>query len=124
MTRLGLAAAVVAGVCIIAAPVVAQRGGGQGRGGVRGADTGPLTAKPGVKIAGDFDKVKIIEPGGPAPRTRDGHPDLSGRYYPNHAGRMLQGAYRIPEPIMRQYDPKATPQEDPVFRPEAVEKLS
>ncbi|PYR67111.1 MAG: hypothetical protein DMF88_13915, partial [Acidobacteria bacterium] len=105
-------------MCIITAPVVAQRGDGVaqrggGRGG-RGADTGPLTAKPGVKIAGDFDKVKILEPGAATPRTRDGHPDLSGRYYPNHAGRMLQGAYRIPEPIMRQFDPEKTPQENPV----------
>src|SRR5438477_11312270 len=113
MTRLGLALAVVASVCIITAPVVAQRGGGRGG---RGADTGPLTAKPGVKIAGDFDKVKILAPGAATPRTRDGHPDLSGRYYPNHAGRMLQGAYRIPEPIMRQFDPEKTPQENPVFR--------
>src|SRR5438105_309255 len=126
MTRLGLALAVVASVCIITAPVVAQRGDGVaqrggGRGG-RGADTGPLTAKPGVKIAGDFDKVKILEPGAATPRTRDGHPDLSGRYYPNHAGRMLQGAYRIPEPIMRQFEPEKTPQQNPVFRPDAVEK--
>src|SRR5512138_3627863 len=120
MTRLGLALAVVAAVCIITAPVIAQRGGGGGRG--RGADTGPLTAKPGVKIAGDFDKVKILEPGGATARTRDGHPDLSGRYYPNHAGRMLQGAYRIPESIMRQFDPEKTPQENPVFRPDAIEK--
>src|ERR1044071_3059919 len=79
-------------------------------------------AKPPVKIAGDFDKVHILEPGGPAPRTADGHPDLSGRWYPNHAGRMLQGAYRIDQSIMRQYDPEATPQENPVFRPDAVEK--
>jgi hypothetical protein len=35
---------------------------------------------------------------------------------------MLQGAYRIPEPIMRQYDATKTPQENPVFRPDAVEK--
>jgi hypothetical protein len=111
---------IIAGISVAVMPVVAQRGGGQGRG--RGGDTGPLTAKPGVKIAGDFDKVKILEPGGPVARTRDGHPDLSGRYYPNHAGRMLQGAYRIPEPIMRQFDPEKTPQENPVFRPEAIEK--
>ena len=66
-------------VCALLVPVLAQRGGGQGRGG-RGADAGPLTAKPGVKIAGDFDKVEILEPGGATPRTRDVHPDLSGRY--------------------------------------------
>src|SRR5678816_4109154 len=68
------------------------------------------------------DRVKVLDAGPPTPRTADGHPDLSGRYYPNHAGRMLQGAYRIPEPIMRQFDPAKTPQENPVFRPDAVEK--
>src|SRR6185503_18416318 len=117
MTRVTRGLAAVAAMCIAGISVSAQRGGGQGRG-----NDQPLTAKPGVKIAGDFDKVKVLEPGGAAPRTRDGHPDLSGRYYPNHAGRMLQGAYRIPEPIMRQYDPAKTPQENPVFRPDVAEK--
>jgi len=79
-------------------------------------------AKPPVKIAGGFDKVHILEPGGPAPRTADGHPDLSGRYYPNHAGRMLQGAYRIDRSIMQQFDPAVTPQENPVFRPDTIDK--
>jgi hypothetical protein len=79
-------------------------------------------AKPPVKIAGDFDKVRILPPGGPAPRTADGHVDLSGRWYPNHAGRMLQGAYRIDQSIMRQFDPAKTPQENPVFRPETADK--
>ena len=110
--------AVVAMMCVVGISVAAQRGGG---GRDRGNDQG-LTTKPGEKVAGDFDKVRVLDAGGATPRTADGHPDLSGRYYPNHAGRMLQGAYRIPEPIMRQYDPKATPQEDPVFKPEAVEK--
>ena len=117
----GVVAAVV--VCFLLVPLLAQRGSGQG--GQRGAaPAAPAAqgAKPPVKIAGDFDKVKVLEPGGPATGTADGHPDLSGRYYPNHAGRMLQGAYRIPEPIMRQYDPVKTPQENPVFRPDAVEK--
>jgi len=75
-----------------------------------------------VKIAGDFDKVKILPPGGPTPRSADGHPDLTGRYYPNQAGRMLQGAYRIDNTITRQYDPAKTPQENPVFRPETKSK--
>lgn len=75
------------------------------------------------KIAGNFDQVHVLEPGGPAPRTEDGHVDLTGRYYPNHAGRMLEGGYRLPRPIMQQYDPAVTPQENPVFKPEAVEKF-
>ena len=92
-----------AGLCLVVTPAFAQQ-------------------KPPVKIAGDFDKVKVLEAGGPAPRAQDGHPDLTGRYYPNHAGRMLQGAYRIPNEIMRQFDPKVTPQENPVFRPETIDK--
>ena len=100
---------VAAGVCLVLIPVVAQNAPGQG-------------AKPPVKIAGDFDKVRVLPPGGPTPRAADGHPDLTGRWYPNQAGRMLQGAYRIDNSIMRQFDPAKTPQENPVFRPEAVEK--
>ena len=75
------------------------------------------------KIAGGFDKVKILAPGAPTPRAADGHPDLTGRYYPNMAGRMLQGAYPIDRTITRQYDPEKTPQVDPVFRPEAAKKF-
>jgi hypothetical protein len=121
------AGVVAVGLCVVYMPVSAQRGqrgGGAGRGGGgTPAQTAPAQGnKPPVKIAGDFDKVKILPPGGPAPRTADGHPDLSGRWYPNQAGRMLQGAYRIDESIMRQFDPAKTPQENPVFRPDAVEK--
>ena len=100
---------VAAGMCLVFMPVSAQTAAGQ-------------AAKPPVKIAGDFDKVKILPPGGPAPRTADGHPDLSGRWYPNRAGRMLQSAYRIDNSITRQFDPAKTPQENPVFRPEAADK--
>jgi hypothetical protein len=126
MTRLTRALILVAAVSVIGGSLSAQRGGGAGGaagGGGRGRGNNQgLPTKPGEKVAGDFDKVKLLEPGGPTARTADGHPDLSGRYYPNHAGRMLQGAYRIPDPIMRQFDQQATPQEDPVFKPEAVEK--
>ena len=115
------AGVVAVGLCAVYMPVSAQRG--QRGGGAAPAQTAPAPGnKPPVKIAGDFDKVKILPPGGPAPRTADGHPDLSGRWYPNQAGRMLQGAYRIDESIMRQFDPAKTPQENPVFRPDAVEK--
>jgi hypothetical protein len=81
------------------------------------------TGKPPVKIAGNLDQVHVLPPGDPAPRTEDGHVDLTGRYYPNHAGRMLEGAYKIDPSIMRQYDPKVTPQENPVFKPQALEKF-
>ena len=70
------------------------------------------------KVAGGFDQVRKLPPGGPVPRTADGHPDLNGRYYPNHAGRMLQGGYQIDESIMSQFDPAVTPQEPAVFTAE------
>jgi hypothetical protein len=74
------------------------------------------------RIAGNFGEVRVLPNGGPAPRMADGKPDLSGRYYPNKAGRMLQGGYRLGNDIMEQYDPAVTPQEDPVFRPETKAK--
>ena len=70
------------------------------------------------RVAGGFDQVRKLPPGGPVPRTADGHPDLAGRYYPNHAGRMLQGGYQIDASITRQFDPTVTPQEPAVFTPE------
>jgi hypothetical protein len=74
------------------------------------------------RIAGNFGEVRVLPNGGPVPRMADGKPDLSGRYYPNRAGRMLQGGYRLGPDIMDQYDPAVTPQEDPVFRPETKAK--
>src|SRR5256885_7470640 len=100
---------IVLGLCASFGPAFAQNSPSQ-------------AGKAPVKIAGDFDKVKILPPGAPTPRTADGHPDLTGRYYPNHAGRMLQGAYPVDRSITRQYDPKVTPQENPVFRPDVAKK--
>jgi hypothetical protein len=105
----GNAAVIVTGLCLTFTPGFAQDSPGQG-------------GKAPVKMAGNFDKAHILPPGEPTPRTADGHPDLTGRYYPNHAGRMLEGAYPIDRSITRQYDPAKTPQENPVFRPESLEK--
>ena len=70
-----------------------------------------------------FSGAHELPPGGPAARTTDGHPDLTGRYYPGSAGRMiaqytpgLEGGIR--SPLKRIYDPTKTPQENPVFKPE------
>ena len=30
--------------------------------------------------------IKVMPPGGPPPRLADGHPDLSGHWFPNGAG--------------------------------------
>jgi len=79
-------------------------------------------AKDWSKIAGNFGDVKVLPNGGPVAHDAQGHPDLTGRYYPNRAGRMLQGGYRLPDEVMRQYDAKVTPQENPVFKPETKDK--
>ena len=63
--------------------------------------------------------MKELPPGGPAPRTADGHPDLTGRWYPNGAGRMLQRTYMtfFGKDVRRQFDPKVVQEEPPVFKP-------
>jgi hypothetical protein len=68
-------------------------------------------------VAGGFDQMHELPPGGPAPRMADGHPDLTGRWYPNGAGRMLQVAYPVDPVVFRQFDAKASPEEPPSFKP-------
>ena len=77
-----------------------------------------------VTIAGGFDKVRALPPGGPTPRMADGHPDLTGRWYPNSAGKMLQGAYPVDPAAMRQFDPAETPEVAPTFRPGVAAKYT
>jgi hypothetical protein len=65
--------------------------------------------------------------GGPASRLADGRIDLTGRYYPGRAGRMI-AQYTPGEgggnwgQLRRLFDPAKTPQENPVFRPETKSK--
>ena len=68
-------------------------------------------------IAGGFQAVHPLPSGGPAPRMSDGHVDLTGRWYPNAAGKMLQAAYPLDRNAFRQFDPKATPEEKPSYKP-------
>jgi hypothetical protein len=75
-------------------------------------------------IVGGFDQVRELPPGEPAPRMADGHPDLSGRWYPNGAGRMLQVAYPVDPAVFRQFDAKVTPEEPPSFKPGMAAKYT
>jgi len=93
--------AVLAAVCFFSTSSFAQQG---------------AAPKP---IAGGLEQVKELPPGGPAPRTPDGHPDLTGRWYPNGAGRMLQKTYMtfFGKEVRRQFDPTQVQEEPPVFKP-------
>src|SRR5579864_8468889 len=51
--------------------------------------------------------------GGPTPRVADGHPDLSGVWFPGYTG-----GYSTDHPAaQRQFDPKVTPEERPAYQP-------
>lgn len=118
--RRGLAGAglTLVALCMAAAPVFAQAqypvppeqnpslGGG----------------KPPVPVVGGFENLKALPPGGSAPRMTDGHVDMSGLWYPNNAGRMLEGAYPVDRNVFRQFDPKVTPEPPLVFKPGMAEK--
>src|SRR4026208_2580381 len=67
--------------------------------------------------------IKVMPPGGPAPRLADGHPDLSGHWLPNGAGQGISGRYGVAPAATRQFDPKVTPEERPSFHPWALEKI-
>jgi hypothetical protein len=57
--------------------------------------------------------IKVMPPGGPAPRLADGHPDLSGLWLPNAAGQGITGRYGVDPEARRVFDPNVTPEEPP-----------
>jgi hypothetical protein len=63
-------------------------------------------------------KTQAAPKGGPAPRTPDGHPDLSGVWFPGTAG-----GFTFNPALRRQFDAKATPEEPPAFQPWAAAKI-
>src|ERR1700683_4930242 len=81
------------------------------------AQTGDIS-KPGFGHAAN---AKPLPPGGPTPRTADGHPDLSGVWFPGLMGREDLTAES--DPAHLQVDPKATPEEKPPFQPWAAAKI-
>ena len=102
--RPGSVAVAAAALCLFFTPAFAQN--------LSAPVTGGKISGP---VAGDFDKVHVLPPGGPAPRMADGHVDLTGRWYPNSAGRMLQVAYPVDPAAFFHFDPKVTPEEPPSF---------
>lgn len=67
--------------------------------------------------------VKVLPPGGPAPRLSDGRPDLSGHWLPNSAGQGVSNRFGVDPLARRQFDPKVTPEEPPSFQPWALAKI-
>src|SRR5690242_6890847 len=65
--------------------------------------------------------------GGPAPRTADGHPDLSGHWYVGVLGKedaLLVGSFGVQDTNVLPFDPKTTKEEKPSFQPWVIEKMN
>jgi hypothetical protein len=67
--------------------------------------------------------IKVMPPGGPAPRLPDGHPDLSGQWFPNGAGQGVSGRDGVDPAAIATFDPKTTPEAPPVFQEWAAQKI-
>src|SRR5579863_4584859 len=104
-------AALLAAVCLISTPVAAQK------------DQAP---KAGTQKS-DASLPKPLPPGGPTPRQADGHPDLSGVWFPGFYGtgnlNALGGLDGNSMLVRREFDAKKTPEEKPSFQPWAAAKL-
>jgi hypothetical protein len=68
--------------------------------------------------AGGKSKPQSAPKGGPAPRSADGHPDLSGVWFPGTAG-----GFSFNPALRKQFDAKGTPEEPPPFQPWAAAKI-
>ena len=68
-------------------------------------------------------QITVMPPGGPAPRLADGHPDLSGHWFPNGAGQGVSGRFGVDPAALGTFDPLVTPEEKPVFHPAALARI-
>src|SRR6195256_4755649 len=76
--------------------------------------------------AGAQDKeytIKVMPPGGPAPRLADGHPDLTGHWFPNGAGQGVSGRFGVDPAALGTTDPKALREDKPALQPWAQAKI-
>ena len=83
-----------------------------------------LTAPAATEAQAPEYEITVLEPGGPLPRLPDGHPDLSGHWFPNGAGQGVSGRFGVDPAAMRTFDPRVTPEEPPAFQPWAREKIA
>ena len=91
---------------------------------LHGSDDALVRARPLPAGAQDTEyTIKVMPPGGPAPRLADGHPDLSGHWFPNGAGQGVSGRFGVDPAALGTFDPKVTPEERPVFQPWALAKI-
>ena len=67
--------------------------------------------------------VNVLPPGGPPPRLPNGHPDLSGHWFPNGAGQGVSGRFGVDPAARGTFDPSVTPEPPPVFQPGALERI-
>jgi len=71
-------------------------------------------------------RLQPLTAGGPAPRLADGHPDLSGVWFPGLLGTEnaeIRDTGAPENAAARAFDPKVTPEEKPSFQPWALEKI-
>src|SRR5262245_49008262 len=78
----------------------------------RGAATMPWYGLSAAAVAQDTGgqkadyEIKVLPPGGPTPRLADGHPDLTGHWFPNGAGQGVSGRFGVDPAALGAVDPK------------------
>ena len=67
--------------------------------------------------------VRPLPPGGPPPRLANGHPDLTGHWFPNGAGQGVSGRFGVDPAALGTFDREATPESPPVLQEWARERI-